>query len=92
MPADRGALDGGGDSAQAGADRHGLEGLPTIQNLGMREVVAAMMPPRPTHNELARRGDDHGGLELVWTTTRLIHGKDNRHEFIYIPPRPFKSR
>ena len=50
------------------------------------------MPTPITPKEKPAAATDHGGLELVWTTTRLIHGKDNRHEFIYIPPRPFKSR
>ena len=74
MPADRGALDGSGDSAQAGADRHGLEGLPTIQNLGTREVVAAMMP-RPTlkANALVRAMDE-GALDLLTRTTDFDHG------------------
>ncbi len=66
MPADHRALGGGGNSAQADADRQRLEGLRTFQNLRTREVVAAMMPPLLTlRNESALGWAKAEGADFV---------------------------
>ena len=83
MPADHRALDGSGDSAQAGVDRLSLEGLPTIQNLGKREVLAAMMPPLRTPNECALGLVPAGGADFVLSTTLLPSCQKDRIDDLY---------
>ena len=34
---------------------------------------------------------NHGGLDFARTTTRLIHGKDNRHGGVQHPVAPIKA-
>ncbi len=45
----------------------------------------------PTHNKKPTAATDHGGLELVWTTTLPLR-KDSTNDLYHTSRAPFKPR
>ncbi len=48
------------------------------------------MPAIITSNEKPTAATDRGGLDFVWTTTRLHSGKDNRYDLLHDHAAPRK--